>query len=117
MQNKRYLLTGGASMIGSHIVNLLVQEDPAEVVIFDNFIRGRRENLAKAKERGPVTIIEGDIRDRAALAEAMQGIDIVFHLAAIRITMCAEEPRIARRGPRRWHIQRAGGGDSQHKVQ
>jgi UDP-glucose 4-epimerase len=66
-----------------------------EIVILDNFVRGRRENLAAATTRGPLTIIEGDICDRSLLAEAMQGIDLIFHLAAIRITQCAEDPRLA----------------------
>ena len=63
--------------------------------MLDNFVRGRRENLAGAMERGTVTIVEGDIRDRGLLADAMKGIDVVFHQAAIRITQCAEEPRLA----------------------
>ena len=44
---------------------------------------------------GPITLIEGDIRDSKLLTEIMPGIDIVFHQAAIRITQCAEEPRLA----------------------
>jgi UDP-glucose 4-epimerase len=95
LRGKRHLLTGGAGLIGSHIADLLVHEAPAEIVIFDNFVRGRRENLAWAMDRGPITIIEGDLADRRVLAEVMQGIDTVFHLAAIRITQCAEEPRLA----------------------
>jgi UDP-glucose 4-epimerase len=95
----RVLVTGGAGLIGSHIVDLLMdgreQDKYSEIVILDNFVRGRRENLAAAIARGPLTIIEGDITDRRLLAEAMQGIDLVFHLAAIRITQCAEDPRLA----------------------
>jgi UDP-glucose 4-epimerase len=96
---QRILVTGGAGLIGSHIVDLLTDvaqtERCDEVVVFDTFVRGRRENLARALARGPVTVIEGDIRDRAALDAAMRGIDLVFHQAAIRITQCAEEPRLA----------------------
>src|SRR5215210_4905587 len=95
----RVLVTGGAGLIGSHIVDLLMdgreQGKYGEIVILDNFVRGRRENLAAALARGPLTIIEGDITDRNLLAEAMQGIDLLFHLAAIRITQCAEDPRLA----------------------
>ena len=58
-------------------------------------MRGRRENLASACARGPVTIIEGDIRDRGIVRAAMNGVDLVFHQAAIRITQCADEPRLA----------------------
>ena len=95
MEGQRILVTGGAGLIGSHIIDLLVQERPREIVIFDNFVRGRRENVAQAAARFPLTIVEGDIRDRALVSEAMRGIDVVFHQAAIRITQCAEEPRLA----------------------
>jgi UDP-glucose 4-epimerase len=93
LRNARALVTGGAGLIGSHIVDLLALEQMSEVVVLDNFSRGRRENLAAA--RGPVTIIEGDIRDRALLGKVMKGIDVVFHQAAIRITQCAVEPALA----------------------
>lgn len=94
MQNERVLITGGAGLIGSHIADLAVQE-AREVIVFDNFVRGRRENLASALASGRVTVVDGDIRDRKAIGEAMQGVDILFHQAAIRITQCAEEPRLA----------------------
>jgi UDP-glucose 4-epimerase len=95
MKSQRVLITGGAGLIGSHIADQLVQRDVQEIVILDNFVRGRRENLAGALATGRVSIIEGDIRDRKLLAEVMQGIDLVFHQAAIRITQCAEDPRLA----------------------
>jgi UDP-glucose 4-epimerase len=98
-RDKRILVTGGAGLIGSHIVDLLVKQHDCgswlEIIVLDNFIRGRHENLASAVAHGPVTIIEGDIQDRKLLAEVMQGVDVVFHQAAIRITQCAEEPRLA----------------------
>ncbi|WP_018856749.1 SDR family NAD(P)-dependent oxidoreductase [Rhizobium sp. 42MFCr.1] len=95
MKNKRILITGGAGLIGSHIADLVAREDPREIVVLDNFVRGRRENLVDAIDRARVTIVEGDIRDRAILKDVSQGIDVVFHQAAIRITQCAEEPRLA----------------------
>jgi len=95
MTHKRFLITGGAGLIGSHIADLLVEAGAEEVVVLDNFVRGRRENLAGALGSGIVRIVEGDIRDRALLAELMPGIDVVFHQAAIRITLCAQEPRLA----------------------
>lgn len=95
MKDKRILITGGAGLIGSHIADLLAEERPREIVVLDNFVRGRRENLMQAAGAAPVTIIEGDIRDRALLERTFKGIDVVFHQAAIRITQCAEEPRLA----------------------
>src|SRR2546430_6578300 len=95
MKYKRALITGGAGLIGSHIVDLLVAEGLDEVVVLDNFTRGRRENLESAIATGNVTIVEGDIRDVKLLSDVMEGIDIVFHEAAIRITECAEKPRLA----------------------
>jgi UDP-glucose 4-epimerase len=72
-----------------------VERDVREIVVLDNFVRGRRENLTNALASGRITIVEGDIRDRQLLAEVMQGVDLVFHQAAIRITQCAEDPRLA----------------------
>ncbi len=95
MKDKRILITGGAGLVGSHIAEQLASQAPEEVVIFDNFVRGRIENLSTARNRANVTIWEGDITDPSALAKAMNGIDIVFHQAALRITQCAQEPRLA----------------------
>lgn len=95
IRNKRALITGGAGLIGSHIADQLVSEGASEIVVLDNFTRGRRPNLAAAEASGKVRIIEGDIRDTKLLREAMEGIDIVFHEAAVRIIQCAEDPRLA----------------------
>ncbi|MEU3454294.1 NAD-dependent epimerase/dehydratase family protein [Micromonospora sp. NPDC006766] len=91
----RALVTGGAGTIGSHVVDQLVAGGAAEVVVLDNFVRGRRENLARALPHDSVNLVEGDIRDVALVHELTRGKDLVFHLAAIRITQCAEEPRLA----------------------
>ncbi|MEA5529988.1 SDR family NAD(P)-dependent oxidoreductase [Dolichospermum sp. UHCC 0684] len=95
MQNKRILITGGAGLVGSHIADLLVKEGVAEIIVLDNFTRGCRDNLAWTQANGHLVIVNGDIRDRQLLADIMQGVDIVFHQAAIRITQCVEEPRLA----------------------
>lgn len=95
MQKSRVVITGGGGLIGSHIADKLVQEGVGEILVIDNLVRGRRENLASALKHGTVTLIEGDIRDQALLAEVMLGVDVVFHQAAIRITQCAEDPRLA----------------------
>lgn len=95
LENKRVLITGGAGLIGSHIADGLVREGVREIVVLDNFTRGRRNNLEEAASTGNVTIVEGDVRDFKLVREIMEGIDVVFHEAAIRITQCAEDPRLA----------------------
>jgi len=95
LSGARVLVTGGAGTIGSTIVDQLVDRDVAAVVVLDNLVRGRRANLASAFESGRVTLVEGDIRSTAELGALMAGTDVVFHEAAIRITQCAEEPRLA----------------------
>src|SRR5215213_6488945 len=95
LRGDRVLITGGAGMIGSHIADLVVEQEAREIVVLDDFVRGRRENLAWAMANGNVEIVEGDIRDAALVRELTRGIDVVFHQAAIRITQCAEEPRLA----------------------
>jgi UDP-glucose 4-epimerase len=91
----RILVTGGAGTIGSTLVDQLVTQGASEIRILDNLVRGRRANLQWALENGPVTMVEGDIRDRDLLGDLTRDVDIVFHQAAIRITQCAEEPRLA----------------------
>ncbi len=93
--DRRILVTGGAGLIGSTIIDQILPFEPREVVVFDDFSRGTLANLESALQSGRVTVVEGDIRDRVAVAEATTGIDLVYHLAAIRITRCAEEPRVA----------------------
>jgi UDP-glucose 4-epimerase len=87
------LVTGGAGLIGSHIVDCLVEAGAGEIRVLDNLVRGRRDNLAEAEARRPITFIEADVRDPAAVRAAVRGCDYVFHQAAIRITLCAEQPR------------------------
>jgi len=95
LRGSRVLVTGGAGTIGSHLVDQLVLGGAAEVIVLDNFVRGRRANLAHALSSGSVRLVEGDIRDRTLLSRLLPGVDVVFHQAAIRITQCAEEPRLA----------------------
>jgi UDP-glucose 4-epimerase len=95
IRGARCLVTGGAGTIGSTIVDQLVDAGAAEVIVLDNFVRGRRENLATALASGKVQVTEGDIRDRQLVANVMAGVDVLFHQAAIRITQCATDPRLA----------------------
>src|SRR3954453_193962 len=95
LRGERVLITGGAGAVGSNLADQVVRAGASEIVVLDNFVRGRRENLAWASEHGNVELVEGDIRDRALVAQVMRGIDVVFHMAALRITQCAAEPRTA----------------------
>ncbi|MFR0355644.1 NAD-dependent epimerase/dehydratase family protein [Streptomyces sediminimaris] len=95
VRGKKILVTGGAGTIGSNLVDLLAEGGAREVVVLDNFVRGRRANLARALPSGVVEVVEGDVRDAGTVRKVTEGADLVFHLAAIRITQCAEEPRLA----------------------
>jgi UDP-glucose 4-epimerase len=95
IQGERCLVTGGAGTIGSTIVDQLVAAGAAEVTVLDNFVRGRPANLASAMGSGIVRVVDGDIRDRKLVSTLMAGTDLLFHQAAIRITQCATEPRLA----------------------
>ena len=95
IKGERMLVTGGAGVVGSTLVDQLVERGATEIVVLDNFVRGRRENLRWAEQNGLVTVVEGDVCDRRLVAELTEGIDVVFHQAAIRITQCADEPRLA----------------------
>jgi UDP-glucose 4-epimerase len=96
LRDSRVLITGGAGAIGSNLCDLVVEAGARDIVVLDNFVRGRRDNLAWAEANGPVQVVEGDICDRELVDQLTEGIDVVFHQAAIRITQCAEEPRLAK---------------------
>jgi UDP-glucose 4-epimerase len=89
------LVTGGAGTIGSTLVDQLVDAGVSHIDVLDNLVRGRRANLATAFESGKVTLVKGDLRDRDLVHDLSKGKDVVCHQAAIRITQCAEEPRLA----------------------
>ncbi len=89
------LVTGGAGTIGSTLVDQLLDAGASRVRVLDNLVRGREANLADAFERGGVELVRGDIGDRDLVHDLTRGCDVVFHQAAIRITQCAEEPRLA----------------------
>jgi nucleoside-diphosphate-sugar epimerase len=95
MVMERALITGGLGLVGSHIADELVRHGTDEVIVLDDLSRGRRSNLAWAEEHGDVRVVEGDIRDQELVDELTDGVDVVFHQAALRITRCAEEPRVA----------------------
>jgi len=97
LSGKRLLLVGGAGLIGSHTLDELLKEEVAELVIFDNFSRGCKENIAGQITDPRVKIFDfgGDVLHTDMLDAAMQNIDGVFHFAALWLLHCYEYPRAA----------------------
>jgi UDP-glucose 4-epimerase len=97
------LVTGGAGFIGSHLVDVLLSIG-ANVIVLDNLVRGRMENLRYAAreatetetDAGTLRIVKGDIRHQRIVNELVAQSDYVYHLAAIRINRCAQNPREAK---------------------
>lgn len=97
IDGKKLVVIGGAGLIGSHTVDHLLRHDVREVVVYDNFVRGRIENLAGALRDPRVKVFDigGDITQTDILEVALDGADGVFHLAALWLLQCHEFPRSA----------------------
>jgi UDP-glucose 4-epimerase len=97
LKSKKFLVIGGAGFIGSHVVTELLKEDVAQVLIFDNLARGKLSNLKEQLKDPRCTVFEagGDVREIDILNKAMEGMDGVFHLAAMWLLHCKDFPRTA----------------------
>ena len=95
IEGKRFVVFGGAGFVGSHVVDRLLAEGAAEVVVFDNLVRGKRDNLAGVAGDARLRFVEGTITDPAAVQKVVQGVDGVFLLAALWLYECLHEPRKA----------------------
>ncbi len=97
LRGTRILVIGGAGFIGSHVVDALTKEEVGEIIVYDNFCRGTKENLKEALKDPRVRIHEigGDVCQTDILDSAMKGVDVVFHLAALWLLQCYDYPRAA----------------------
>jgi UDP-glucose 4-epimerase len=96
LEGMNILVTGGAGFIGSTTIDLILRDhNPARIVILDNLVRGTAENVANALKDRRASLIKGDIKDVNTVRAAMAGVDMVIHMATLRITACADEPREA----------------------
>jgi len=97
LENARVLVVGGAGFIGGFVVTELLNEPVKEVIIYDNFTRGKMDNIADSLNDDRCTIfpLGGDVREIDILDKAMEGIDYVFHLAAMWLLHCKDFPRTA----------------------
>jgi UDP-glucose 4-epimerase len=92
IEGTKILITGGAGFMGSTTADQLLDAGAAEIRVLDNFVRGSHRNLERARRSGRLQVIEGDIRNKTTVDDAVAGVDYIFHLAALRITRCAEAP-------------------------
>jgi UDP-glucose 4-epimerase len=97
IDGKKLLIIGGAGFIGSHVVDQLTKTDVGEIVIYDNFSRGTPDNIELALKDTRVSVFPhgGDILHTDILDKAMEGVDGVFHLAALWLLHCQEYPESA----------------------
>ena len=95
LDGARILVVGGAGFLGSHIVDQLTKTNAASIAVLDNFVRGTRENLEIAAADPKVEIVEGSVTDLSLLQGLMRDTDYVFHLAALWLYECVNEPRSA----------------------
>ena len=97
IKGKKFVVIGGAGLIGSHTVDQLVKEDVKEIIVYDNFVRGRMENLHESLRDPRVKVYDvgGDILQTDILESAFEGVDGVFHFAALWLLQCHEFPRSA----------------------
>src|SRR6185312_5654023 len=98
----RLMLVGGAGLVGSHIVDRLVQEPVREIVVYDNFVRGTHANLAGALRDPKVRVADASILDRETLRKELKDIDGVFLLASLWLGECVSDPRSA------WEVNTLG---------
>ncbi|HEY0772348.1 MAG TPA: SDR family NAD(P)-dependent oxidoreductase, partial [Sphingobacteriaceae bacterium] len=97
LSNSKVLVIGGAGFIGGFVISELLKHPVKEVIIYDNFARGKMENLRESLNDARCSIFPfgGDVREVDILDKAIEGCDYVFHLAAMWLLHCKDFPRTA----------------------
>ena len=96
IRDANILITGGCGLVGSTTVDLLLRDySPGRIVLLDDMSRGTLANVEQALQDPRVTLLQGDIRDPDTVCNAAKGMDAIIHMAALRITACAADPRTA----------------------
>jgi UDP-glucose 4-epimerase len=98
LKNKSVVVTGGAGFIGSHLVDRLINEKPANLVVIDNFSLGKERNLALAKQKYPKLRIYKQNATKKRLMEVIlenESVDVVFNLAIVPLPLCLTNPKLA----------------------
>ena len=95
INGNKFLITGGAGLMGSHIADRLLAGGASKIILLDNFVRGSMHNINEQLKDPRVQLVQGDIRNVELLAKLAAGMDGIFHMAAIRITACADNPHEA----------------------
>ena len=95
IRGNKFLITGGAGLMGSHIADRLLAGGASKIILLDNFVRGSMHNIDEQLKDPRIQLVKGDIRNLELLMELANGMDGIFHMAAIRITACADNPREA----------------------
>ncbi len=93
ISDKKVVVTGGAGFIGSHLVDVLL-DARNHVTVLDNFSSGSRTNLAHLEGNSLFTVVDGDIRDRSVLKNALRGADVVYHLAVQCLRLSFKNPEL-----------------------
>src|SRR5262245_25574443 len=95
LANKKIAVIGGAGFVGSYIVDQLLAHDVQQIIVFDNFVRGTRANLAMAATDPRIRIVDRSITDVESVRHALAGVDALFLLAALWLGECLDNPRNA----------------------
>jgi len=97
IKDSKILVIGGAGFIGGFVIAELLKHNVAQVIIYDNFARGKMDNIKESLKDSRCTIhpTGGDVRETDILNDAMKGVDYVFHLAAMWLLHCKDYPRTA----------------------